>query len=97
MKKLENMNIINIENLNSILSSENTLYKYNDLYINIYRVKNDMYGNPMYHASIYDSNKNNISENYKREFVRYYKKGQYLSFQSYNISNKLENILSIEG
>lgn len=97
MKKIENMNIINIESLESILSSENTLYKYNDLYINIYRVKNDMYGNPMYHVSIYDSNKNNISENYKREFVRYYKKGQYLSFQSYNISNKLENILSIEG
>lgn len=97
MKKIENMNIINIESLDSILSSENTLYKYNDLYINIYRVKNDMYGNPMYHASIYDSNKNNISENYKREFVRYYKKGQYLSFQSYNMSNKLENILSIEG
>ncbi len=97
MKKIENMNIINIESLDSILSSENTLYKYNDLYINIYRVKNDINGNPMYHASIYDNNKNNISENYKREFVRYYKKGQYLSFQSYNISNKLKNILSIEG
>lgn len=97
MKKLENINIINIENLDSILSSENTLYKYNDLYINIYRVKNDMYGNPMYHAFIYDSNENNISENYKKAFVRYYKKGQYLSFQSYNISNSLKNILSIEG
>ena len=94
MKKLENMNIVKIESLDSIYASENSLYKYNDLFLNIYRTKNDVNGNPMYHLSIYDNNKNNISENYKMQYVKYYKKGQYLSFQSYNISNKLENILN---
>ena len=44
-------NTIIINNLDNILSSENTLYQYNDVLINVYRVKNDMYGNPMYHIS----------------------------------------------
>jgi hypothetical protein len=34
-------NTIIINNLDNIISSENTLYQYKDILINVYRVKND--------------------------------------------------------
>ena len=86
-------NTIIINNLDNILSSENTLYQYNDVLINVYRVKNDMYGNPMYHISFY-WNEKNITEKYKGKLGRYYKAKGYISVQSYNLSNTTEFLLS---
>ena len=61
MKK-DTMNIINVNSLDSILSAENTLYKFNDIYINVYRVKNDISGNPLYHISFYNEREENITK-----------------------------------
>ena len=86
-------NTIIINNLDNILSSENTLYQYNDVLINVYRVKNDMYGNPMYHISFYNDTMN-ITENYKGKMGRYYKAKGYISVQSYNLSNTIGFLLN---
>ena len=86
-------NTIIINNLDNILSSENTLYQYNDVLINVYRVKNDMYGNRMYHISFYNDTMN-ITENYKGKMGRYYKAKGYISVQSYNLSNTIEFLLN---
>ena len=43
------MNTIQINKLDQILSSEKTLYGYNNILINVYRVNNDINGNPLYH------------------------------------------------
>ena len=93
---LNTNNIININNLDEILSSEKTLYEYNNMYINVYRTKNDINGNPIYYLRIYDNKYNNITEGYKSKYRKYYKKGEYLRIQSYNLSNTLENILNKE-
>ena len=91
MKKT--MNIVNVNSLDSILPAENTLYKFNDIYINVYRVKNDINGNPLYHIGFYNANMENITENYKGKIGRYYSKKEYITVQSYNISNTIEYIL----
>ena len=88
-------NTIIINNLDNIISGENTLYQYNDVLINVYRVKNDMYGNPMYHISFYNLNNRNITENYKGKLGRYYKAKGYISFQSYNLSNSISYMIGI--
>jgi hypothetical protein len=86
-------NIIGINNLDQILTSENTLYHYNNLFINVYRVKNDIYGNPLYHLSIYNENLENITKEYKGKLGRYYSKKEFLSVQSYNLSSSINYIL----
>jgi hypothetical protein len=93
MKK-NTMNIVNVNSLDSMLSAENTLYKFNDMYINVYRVKNDINGNPLYHISFYNEREENITKNYRGKIGRYYSKKGYITAQSYNISNTIEYILN---
>ena len=89
-----NNNIVNINKLGQILSDENTLYKFNDLYINVYRVKNDINGNPLYHISFYNKYMENITEIFKGKIGRYYKNKKYITIQSYNLSNTIRYILN---
>lgn len=87
-------NQITITKLDSILCAENTLYKYEGININVYRVKNDVNGNPMYRLTIFDSELNNITHEYKGVDGRYYSKKGFISLQSYNLSNSIEYILN---
>lgn len=89
-------NIININTLDRITAEENTLYNFNNLLINIYRVKNDINGNPIYKLSILDPEGDNITNKFKGTLGSYYNKGEYIRLQSYNISNSLQNILKIK-
>ena len=88
------LNTIVINNLDQILAGENTLYHYNNLFINVYRVKNNVYGNPLYHLSIYNENLENITKEYKGKSGRYYSKKEFLTIQSYNLSNSIEFLLN---
>ena len=87
-------NIIEIKNIDNITTSKETLYKFNDKYINVVKIKNDVNGNPRYSLKIFDIDFNNISESYKRPFVRYSKVNKCLNFQSYNLTNSIENTLN---
>lgn len=87
------MNTIQINKLDQILSSEKTLYSYNNILINVYRVNNDVYGNPLYHIRFFNNNNENITEKYKGKMGRYYKNKGYLTVQSYNLSNTIQYLL----
>lgn len=85
-------NQIKITNLDSIVSAENTLYLYKGLEINVYRVKNDINGNPLYRISIFKDGEN-ITENYRGRLGRWNKK-KFITIQSYNLSNSIEHMLN---
>ncbi|GAA0102533.1 hypothetical protein UT300012_32480 [Paraclostridium bifermentans] len=87
-------NIITITNLDSVYANENNLYKYNDLYIKVWRTKNDINGNPVYRLQIFDTEySSNITENYKGKGYNFYKSGEFLRLKSYNLSNTIGYIL----
>ena len=82
-----------LENLNEIGNAEKHFYRYKDLFLYVKRVKNDVSGNPMYHINIKNNRWNVITEKYKGKVGKFYKRGQYISVQSYNIGETLKRIL----
>lgn len=86
-------NIVKVNTLDSVYAADNTLYSYNDLYINVIRSNNDVYGNPIYRIQLFNESFENVTSYFKGKIGSYYKSKQYLRVQSYNLSNTLENII----
>ncbi|MGL5764569.1 MAG: hypothetical protein ACRCX8_02895 [Sarcina sp.] len=74
--------------------NKETIYNVDDrIFFTVYRVNNDVNGNPLYKIIIEDKEGNNINHLYKEKAYRTYSKG-YSLLQTYNLSNKLENLFN---
>lgn len=80
--------------ITSVNSDNNTAVKteINDnMYITVKKVKHDINGNPRYQLNLFENNIN-VTEKLKGTLGRYTKNG--LTFQSHNLSNDVNFILS---
>ena len=94
MKK--NYELLKVNTLREVVPTEKKLYVYNNYEIMIYRVNNDINGNPLYKILL---SKDSMDVNYllKGLVYRCYKNKGYSLIQSYDITNSLERIFeSIE-
>lgn len=92
MKKLNEMNVVKISNLDAIQVAPETLYDYKGLQLNVQKSKRDINGNPRYALKILKDGEN-ITEKYRGALGRYTKKG-HIVFQSYQLSNAINFILN---
>ena len=92
MKKSNEMNTVKISTLDEIQVAPETLYDYNGLQLNVQKSKRDINGNPRYALKVFKDGQN-ITEKYRGALGRYTKKG-HIIFQSYQLSNAINFILS---
>lgn len=88
---MEKRKMIKVENLKGIKASESILYSYNNYEIMIYRVNNDINGNPLYRIYL-SENFESINEKLKGLVYKCYCNKGYSLIQSYDINKSLENI-----
>ena len=85
-----------VEDMANIRAGFDTdIYHMDNLVIHVHRVNNDVYGNPLYHVTIFNSDYVNITPELKGcpSVYRVYKKRGYATVQSYNIGQSLSRIV----
>jgi hypothetical protein len=95
VKKVIEKNVIEIKSLTAVTTSENTIYNYSGYSFTVWRVKNDINGNPIYRIVLSKDGENLTSELKGNKSIHraYIKKG-FATIQSYSLSNSLENMFN---
>ena len=100
MKKLiqdgNGYQIIGLDNIKEDLgrvcsTDKNNTFYYKDYQFKVWRVKNDINGNPVYRLQL---SKDFEDITYKlSQYARYYKKNNFVRLQSYDIAKEIEELI----
>ena len=85
--------IIKINNLKEVKENKEVIYNYKEYNFELYRVKNDINGNPLYRFTL-ESNGISKHDCLKGLVYRNYLMSNYALIQSYDINNSLDRIFT---